>query len=78
MILRESVGVVVGGLAVGGALAALGSRVIASRLYGVTTQDPPTMALAAAVLLVVALAAASLPARRASMVNPTTALSGGG
>jgi predicted permease len=74
MILRETIGLVVAGLAVGGALAHLGSRLIASRLYGVAPQDPVTLMLAAGVLLLVALAAAYLPARRASRVDPMAAL----
>ena len=74
MILRESLAIVVAGLTAGCALAYLGSRLIASRLYGVAPRDPLTFLLALAVLLVVALTAAWLPARRASRVNPMTAL----
>jgi predicted permease len=74
MILRETVGVVVAGLALGGVLAFLGSRLIGSRLYGVAPQDPLTLVLATGVLLVVALAAAYLPAKRASKLDPIAAL----
>ncbi len=74
MILRESLGLVVAGLALGGAVAWLGAAMIASRLYGVAPQDPLTLASATAVLLVVALLAAYLPARRASRVDPMAAL----
>jgi predicted permease len=74
MILRETAALVVVGLLGGIALAYAGSRMIASRLYGVAPQDPLTLTLASGVLLLVALIAAYLPARRASRVDPMTAL----
>jgi ABC-type antimicrobial peptide transport system permease subunit len=74
MVLRETAGLVVAGLLVGSALAYVGSRMIASRLYGVAPQDPLTLTLATGVLLLVALIAAYLPARRASRVDPMAAL----
>jgi predicted permease len=74
MILRESLGVVLAGLAVGGALAYEGSRMIAARLYGVAPQDPMTLMTATGLLLLVALIAAFLPARRASKVQPMAVL----
>jgi len=74
MILRETIGLLVAGLAVGGALAYAASRVIDARLYGVAPQDPLTLALATGLLLVVALSAAYVPARRASRVDPMAAL----
>jgi len=74
MILRETAGLLVAGLLVGSALAYVGSRMIASRLYGVAPQDPLTLTLATGVLLFVALIATYLPARRASRVDPMTAL----
>jgi len=62
------------GLALGlvGALAL--SRVLDSLLFGVTTQDPATFLGVTAVLVVVALLASWLPARRASHVDPVIAL----
>ena len=74
MILRESFALVLAGLAAGGALAYLGSSLIANRLYGVRPDDPLTLGIATAVLIVVALGAAYLPARRASRVDPIAAL----
>jgi hypothetical protein len=50
------------------------SRLIDGRLYGVTPQDPLTLALATGPLLLVALSAAYLPAQRASRLDPMTAL----
>ena len=63
---------------VGGALgivAALAlSRLAKSMLYGLEANDPTSVASAATVLMVVALGAAYLPARRASQVDPMRAL----
>ena len=74
MVLGETVGLVVAGLLAGGALAYVGSRLIASRLYGVAPEDPFTLMVATSVLLFVALVAAYLPARRASRLDPMAAL----
>jgi predicted permease len=74
MILRETAGLVSGGLALGGGLAYAASRLIDSRLYGVAPQDPLTLALATLLLLLVALSAAYVPARRASRLDPMVAL----
>ena len=74
MILRETIGVVCAGLALGGGLAYAASHLINSRLYGVAPQDPLTLALATALLLVAALCAAYLPAQRASRLDPMVAL----
>jgi putative ABC transport system permease protein len=74
MILRETIGVVCAGLVLGGGLAYAASRLIDSRLYGVTPQDPLTLASATGLLLLVALGAAYLPAQRASRLDPMAAL----
>jgi predicted permease len=74
MILGETMGLVVAGLALGAGLSYAASRLIDSRLYGVAPQDPLTLALATGLLLLVALSAAYLPAQRASRLDPMTAL----
>jgi predicted permease len=74
MILGETIGLVIAGLALGAGLAYAASRLIGSRLYGVAPQDPLTLALAIGLLLTVALSAAYLPARRASRLDPMAAL----
>ena len=74
MILRESFVLVMAGLALGAGLAYAASRLVGSRLYGVAPQDPLTMAVAGGLLVLVALGAAYLPARRASRVDPMAAL----
>lgn len=74
MILRETLGVTLAGLALGAGLAWAASRFIASRLYGIAPEDPLTIALSLGLLLLVAAGAAWLPARRAARLNPMTAL----
>jgi predicted permease len=49
-------------------------RLVESRLYGVTANDPLTFGSAALLFLAVAVLAAWLPARRAARVDPMTAL----
>jgi macrolide transport system ATP-binding/permease protein len=61
--------------AVVGSGASLGvTRLLKTALYGVTPGDPITLAFCAALLLVVAMAACYLPARRATRVDPLVAL----
>ncbi len=74
MILRETGWMVAGGLAIGAALAYGAARLIASQLYGLAPNDPVTAGIAVGALLLVALAAAYLPARRASRLDPMAAL----
>jgi predicted permease len=74
MILRESLSVVLAGMAAGAALAYLAAGVIESRLYEVTAQDPGTIAAVIAVLGLVALVACLIPAARAARIDPMAAL----
>jgi putative ABC transport system permease protein len=58
-----------------GVVAACGLRGVVSKLlFGVTTGDPVSYVVAAAVFAVVAFGVAAIPAHRASRVDPTTAL----
>jgi ABC-type antimicrobial peptide transport system permease subunit len=50
------------------------SRFLAGQLYGVRATDPLTYGALAALLAAVALASASLPALRATRVDPVEAL----
>ena len=50
------------------------SRLMASQLYGVRPTDPLTFITVAALLMIVALAASYIPARRAMRVEPMAAL----
>jgi predicted permease len=78
MVLRETSLLVAAGVAIGvpASLAAtrLASGMISDLLYGLKTTDVPTITIAAALLIVVAVCAGSIPARRASRVDPMVAL----
>ena len=73
-VLRGVVVPAIGGLACGLALFAGASRLLASRVYGVSPTDLVTLASVSVLLVVVALAGAWLPARRATRVDPAVAL----
>jgi putative ABC transport system permease protein len=62
------------GLAVGLAAALAATRLLSSLLYGVRPTDAITFAAVSLILLVVALIASYLPARRAMRVDPMVAL----
>lgn len=74
MVLRETLVLVGVGLAIGVPAALLSTRLIATQLFGLSPTDPLTLIAAAVVLTVVALLAGYIPARRASRVDPLTAL----
>ena len=74
MVLREASWLAVIGVVTGlGAAIALG-RLIGSMLYGLKPYDPITLGGAALLLVLVALAASWIPARRAANVDPIKAL----
>jgi predicted permease len=75
-ILRETSRLVGAGLALGVGLAYAASRFVVAqgRLYGVAPQDPLILGSAIGLLLLVALAAAYLPARRASRLDAVAGL----
>ena len=64
----------IAGLTVGAGLAYAASRLITRQLFGVTPQDPLTLASAIVILVAVALSAAYLPAHRASKLDPAAAM----
>jgi predicted permease len=74
MVIGEATWVVLIGECVGIGAALLLSRTIASMLYGLKPWDPGTFGLSSALLLLAALGASWLPARRAAGVEPMTAL----
>ena len=74
MILREASSLAVAGAAMGVVSAAALSRYIRAMLFGITPADPATIAVAVAAMMLVALLAAWLPARKASQLDPMIAL----
>jgi len=74
LIVRQGLGLVLLGVGIGIPVALALTRVIASRLVGVTPTDPATLAAAAVLFVGIALAACALPVRRATKVDPLVAL----
>ena len=74
MVMRENLRRVAVGVAIGIAISFAATRVIASLLYGVSATDPLTFITTALLLIAVAAIAALLPARRATRIDPLSAL----
>jgi len=74
MVLRESLLLVVIGSVIGLAAAFATTRLISGMLFGLTPNDPLSLALATSLLLVMGALAGWLPARRAANVDPLIAL----
>ena len=74
MVLRQGATMALAGVTIG-IVAALGlTRLMTSQLFGVTAHDPLTIGAVAALLMLVALLACYVPARRAMKVDPMVAL----
>jgi putative ABC transport system permease protein len=74
LVVRQGLLPLVPGL-VAGILGSIGTeRFVSALLYGITPRDPLTIAGVALLLTVVGVAASYLPARRATRINPVTAL----
>jgi putative ABC transport system permease protein len=74
LVVGQSLRVAALGITIGVAAAVLLAPQIESQLFDVKPRDPVTLAAVAAALLGVALLASYLPARRATRVDPLTAL----
>jgi putative ABC transport system permease protein len=74
LILREGGALAMTGVVVGVAGALVATRFIQSWLFGIERMDPATILATAASLIVVAVGASYLPARRASRVDPLVAM----
>ena len=74
MILAQGVVLVAWGTGIGLIACYWLSRLVSSQLYGVSALDPVTLASVVILLIVVALMATYLPARRATKVDPLVAL----
>jgi len=74
LILRECILLLVCGLAIGIPVTLSSTRILTSLLYELSPLDPLAISMAIVVVAVMTLAAAWLPARRATRINPIQAL----
>jgi ABC-type antimicrobial peptide transport system permease subunit len=74
MVTRQGLALSGAGIAVGLVLVVIVARSLRSFLYEIAPTDPFTLAASAGMLVVFALLASWIPARRAARVNPTEAL----
>jgi len=73
-VLRETLFLAAIGLTIGVPVALAATRLIKGFLFGLSANDPLTIALAASLMLAVAALAGYLPARRATKVDPMMVL----
>jgi predicted permease len=74
LVLRETLALALFGIAIGIPSAIAAARLISTMLFGLSPSDLPTIAAVSLLLLLVALFAGYLPARRASAIEPIVAL----
>jgi ABC-type antimicrobial peptide transport system permease subunit len=74
LVLRETMLVLIVGIAIGLPAALGAAQLIEGLLFGLTPADPLTIILATLVMIVISAVAGYLPARRASRVDPMVAL----
>jgi len=74
LVLRETLLLVTLGITIGLPVALASTRLISSRLFGLTPMDPVTISASTLLLAAVAALAGYLPARRAANVDPMVAL----
>jgi ABC-type antimicrobial peptide transport system permease subunit len=74
LILRETLWLLLSGIALGVPLAMWASRYAKALLFGISTAEPAILLGAVAALIGVAVLAGYVPARRASRIDPMVAL----
>jgi putative ABC transport system permease protein len=74
LVLRQALGIVAVGLVLGLAAALAGGRLLSAFLYGVGPHDPLTLVGVTLIVIIVALLAAFVPARRAANIDPLAAI----
>ncbi len=74
MVIRQSMRLVLTGVALGIPIAIAVGRLYSSLLFGVKSGDPVTLIAVVAILSIAALAAAYIPSRRATKVDPASVL----
>ena len=76
LVVKQGMMLALGGVVVGLIASFAFSRLVSSLLYGVTSSDPLTFASITVLLLIVALIASYIPARRAARIDPMISLRG--
>jgi putative ABC transport system permease protein len=76
LIVRDGVTIALVGAILGGASAMAMGRTLSGFLFEVSAHDPTVLAIVSLILMLVALAASWVPARRALLVDPTEVLRG--
>ena len=74
MVTCEALALVIGGLVIGAPIAYVGTRLVASLLFGVAPTDLTTFLAVAACLLAIGAVAGWVPGLRASRLNPIETL----
>jgi putative ABC transport system permease protein len=74
MVLVSAMRMALAGIAAGAVAAIAATRALRSLLYGISASDPATFGFVALVVVLVALVASYIPARRATRVDPMIAL----
>jgi putative ABC transport system permease protein len=74
LIVKQGMALVAAGLLIGLTAAMLAGRAVRALLYGVAPTDPVSLAAPTLLLAAIALVACYVPARRATRVDPLTAL----
>ena len=74
LVLRQGLALVALGAGAGAIASLLAGRLLASQLFGVSPNDPVSIAAALAILAAIAFLATWLPARRATQIDPVVAL----
>jgi predicted permease len=74
MLLKEGMLMLLAGLTGGVVIALMVAKLIASQMYGISARDPFNFALVSLILAAISLLACGIAARRASSIDPVTAL----
>ena len=74
LVLRQSLGMILAGAGLGAAAALAAGRILLRLVQGMSPAEPATLAITIPVLVLAALGASLIPARRASRLDPLIAL----